>query len=530
MDATLCPSAPANLLDERRGQRAAAWWRPTGSDLVFLVAVLLVVQTARQTMLDDPGLGWHLRNIDAMVQYRGWLDSDPFTLSPDGQARAWRTNQWLGELPLWLGWKWAGLEGIAAAATLVLAFLFRCVYRVLLADGLPWPVAAAWTAVAAMGTSCSWAARPNLFTLLFMLITARVCARLHSGAVSRKQSLWLLVLFAVWANVHGGFVAGLLTLGASLAIELGVALFALTADARQAARGRAAHLVLLTGGAVLATLVNPYGWSLYPWVFQLLGNPYFMGLHQEWQSPDFHGRGAMRFEALILLLPLLLGLTRRRPNVVELVLSVLWLHLALGGFRYVAIWVVVTVPMLARASAGVPWFVALGERLRKREPDSALFQIGQGPSRWLATAAVAVTLLVWAKAAQGRFAVHKPELIPAETLDRVLTLSRDWETRHGRPAVLFHNYNWGGYLTWHGWPAVRNWIDDRNEVQGEAHVRDYFTLVNAEPGWKDKLFGVDLVALQPDAPLTRQLAEAGAWRELYRDDWAVIFDCQPTAR
>ena len=38
----------------------------------------------------------------------------------------------------------------------------------------------------------------------------------------------------------------------------------------------------------LATLVNPYAWKIYPWVFSLLGDPYFMNLNQEWLSPDFH--------------------------------------------------------------------------------------------------------------------------------------------------------------------------------------------------------------------------------------------------
>ena len=33
------------------------------------------------------------------------------------------------------------------------------------------------------------------------------------------------------------------------------------------------------------------------------------------------------------------------------------------------------------------------------------------------------------------------------------------EAAGGHP-VIFHSYAWGGYLTWHGWPDCRNWIDD----------------------------------------------------------------------
>jgi hypothetical protein len=391
----------------------------------------------------------------------------------------------------------------------------------LLADGLPWPAAAVWTAAAAMGTSCSWAARPNLFTLLFALITARVCERFHAGALSRRRTLWLLPLFAAWANVHGGFVAGFTLLGAAWAAEVALAVF----NGDSAARGRAWHLTLLGTGCFLATLVNPYGPYLYRWVFRLLGDPFFMGLHQEWQSPDFHGRGAMRFESLMLLFPLLLGLTRRRANLVELFMAVLWLHLALAGFRYVAVWVLVVTPLLARSAAAVPWVQTQVERLRHDAPDSFLLRGGAGPASWVWSAAAALALLGWARTAEGTFACHKPEMVPARALDRLLDLHADWQRVHGRAPVVFHNYNWGGYLTWHGWPAVRNWIDDRNEVQGQGHVEDYFAIAGTDPGWREKLAGIDIVAMHPGAPLTSRLAEEPAtWRKVYGDDYAVLFE------
>src|SRR5438105_2128648 len=92
---------------------ARRWFHLGVADLVFLLTALVVVQGAQQAMLDDPGLGWHLRNIDAMRAEGGWLTTDPFTEPGQGEARPWRTNQWLGELPLWLGERWGGLEGIA---------------------------------------------------------------------------------------------------------------------------------------------------------------------------------------------------------------------------------------------------------------------------------------------------------------------------------------------------------------------------------------------------------------------------------
>jgi hypothetical protein len=521
------PAAPVSPSSRPASPPPVRRWYQLGvADLVFLFTAFVVLQGARHTMLDDPGLGWHLRNIDAMRAEGWWLTTDPFTEPGQGEARPWRTNQWLGEIPLWLGERWAGLEGIAVITALVLALMMRCFYQMLLNDGLPWPVAALWTALTAVGTSCSWSARPNVFTIFFVLLTARVLEQFHQGRLSRQTTLWLWPLFAVWANIHGGFLAGLILLAATLGIEAALSLFALSTEDRAAARARLGHLIVLSSGAVLATCLNPYGPSLYSWVLQLLGEPYFMELHQEWRSPDFHGKGAMRYELLMLLFPVLLALSARRPNLVELGLAVLWLHFALTGFRYVALWVVVAAPLLARSSVAIPWLRETAARLKLSTEGDSLFAARPGPLPWAWTAAFAVGLLGWSQVMAGQFARHKQEIIAAPALDRFLEIHAEWREAHGRRPVIFHSYDWGGYLTWHGWPEVRNWIDDRNEVQGKERIQDYFSILNTEPGWAQKLdrAGVDLICVESGAALTYRLAEDKRWKERYRDRYAVIFE------
>jgi hypothetical protein len=493
------------------------WFRLGGADLVFILLCVIVVHAAKGRMLDDPGLGWHLRDIDAMVAEGGWLHVDPF--SDRGGGQRWYSNQWLGELPLWLGERWAGLEGIAAVSTLLIAFTLRCLYCLLARDGLPWPVALFWTWVATLGTLCSWVARPNLFTMLFVLLTASVLDRFHRGLLSRRRTLWLLPMFALWVNVHGGFLAGFILLGGALLIEAAVALFAPSAEVRTAARERAVHLAWLSGGAFLATLVNPYGWAIYPFNLQILFDPWVAGLNTEWQSPDFHSQGSFFFEGTMLLFPLLVAVSRRRPTAVELGLAVLWLHLALNGFRYVPLWILVVVPLLARCSVGVPWLVEWAGRLRLTQGDGSPFARPANPSPWLWSAIAAVVLLGWARLQERRFAYHRPEHIPTAALDRLLDLHRE------RPqARVVHGYDWGGYLIWHGWPGFRTWIDDRNLANDKENVDTYYALLRADPGWERVLddAGVELVCVQPNAPLVSRLAERPSWREVFRDSYAVV--------
>jgi hypothetical protein len=489
---------------------------PSLADAVFLVLTVGILLNARGGTLDDPGLGWHIRDIDAIQAQKGWLTEDPFSGPRSGQP--WYTNQWLGDLILWLGDRWGGLTGIAAVTALILAFMYRCLYGMLRTDGVSAPAAALWTLLAALGSYTAWQARPNLLSMLFLLLVVRICERFHEGKCTWHRLLWLGPLFAIWANTHGGFVAGLLTLVLAVVIEGVLGVFFTDPEKRRLARERSLQLTLATLGAGVCTLLNPYGWRLYPWIFQLLGNPYFMELNFDWRSSDFHAPGAFRFELLMLLFPAVLALSRRRPNLVGLGLALFWLHMALNGQRYVPLWVIAATPTMARAAAGIPWLRRVAERFIPQ----TFAAPSARPAAWLGTAAVALAVLVWAHFSPS-FARHNPALIPADALDRVLEESRD-----GNP-VVFHEYNWGGYLTWHGWPNFRTWIDDRNEVQGEAHIREFFSIRDAEPGWEEKLAGVEVVAIHPATPLADRLSRDTRWRQIYREEEnAVVFRRVPS--
>jgi hypothetical protein len=372
-------------------------------------------------------------------------------------------------------------------------------------------------------------ARPNLVTILFTLIAARVVVLFHEGRLSRRATLWLLPLFAIWANTHGGFLAGFIVVGIALVTEGAIAIGSLDPVTRQSARDRAVHLALLTAGLFLATLINPYGIYLYRHALGLLGDDYFMKLHLEWKSPDFRSAGAMRYELLLLLFPFVLAVTRRRTTLLELALSIGWLHLALTGFRYVALWAVIAVPVMARASMEIPYLHELAQRWKLTAEEGSLYFTRIGRAPWLWSLLFALGVFGWAYANQGSVIHPQQKIVATDALDEFIAHAHDWQERYpDRRPVLFHSYDWGGYLTWKGWPELLNWVDDRNEVQGRARVEEYMSIINARPGWEEKLKGVDLLCIGAGEPLAQRLAEQPrTWRKIERqkpDDIAVIYE------
>ncbi|MFV1965816.1 MAG: hypothetical protein ACC628_10365 [Pirellulaceae bacterium] len=151
----------------------------------------------------------------------------------------------------------------------------------------------------------------------------------------RMRFLWLApVIFFLWANSHGGFVAGWCIFTAYLCVRAW--------EAWQC-RGRAAfglmrRFAMMIAAAGLATLINPYGPHLHLWLIESLGAPRPEIL--EWHAPPM-------LSTVMLPLWLILGtwlavllLTRRSRDITHLVILTLTLWQALTHQRHIPFFVI----------------------------------------------------------------------------------------------------------------------------------------------------------------------------------------------
>lgn len=498
----LDPKTPADMSHPPR------WYGVGIADLMLVLLIAGIGQSLTRAMICDPGLGWHLRTPDYIVEH-GWPHQDPF--SGPSHGNAWLANQWLGDFPLWLGWKGAGLNGIGAVTIGLLLVGYRLLYKYLRDDGVPWPAAACWVILAALASYYAWMARPNLVTFLGVTILARMLTLFHEGRITPRSLAWLVPLFLLWANAHGGFVIGLAMIALAAMVDLVLAVVQTDQVTRSVIRKRILTLGLLGVACGLATLINPYGWKLYPWIYSLLGNTYFMNLNQEWLSPDFHPKESMRFGILILAFPALFAVSRHRPNFVLLAFSILWLYLALQGRRYVPLFAMVITPLLARASLEISWLNTRYSQLDLR----TFFQTRS--SGWIGLILALIGLGIWAKFSPPL--PHNRATSPAEGLQYLLKERQPGER-------IFHGPNFGGFLTWYGWPELRVWIDDRNEVHGEEAYEAYFAIERTKPGWLDALQATEAVwvVVPPHMTLAYRLSEMPQeWQERFRDQHVVIY-------
>jgi hypothetical protein len=101
----------------------------------------------------------------------------------------------------------------------------------------------------------------------------------------------------------------------------------------------------------------------------------------------------------------------------------------------------------------------------------------------------------------------------------------DFLQQHPPQGVMFNEYTWGGYLEYRLYPNQRVFIDGDNDFFGEALVREYLDVINARDGWESVLekYNVQWVIVPPQRALAGELARSEHWREVYRDESAVVW-------
>lgn len=473
---------------------ALAWRWPPFALLAALLGFLFPL--VHRPLLLDGDTYWHLAAGRWMLAQQAIPHTDVFSATMPGAP--WVAHEWLSEVLMAAAFNaagWGGLMllcGAALAATLGLASHY-------LQRHLAQPAPLVSTTLVAACIMPSLFARPHLLALV--PLCAWCVALLTARDAGRAPSWRWLALMALWANLHGSFVLGLVLAGA-LALE---ALAATPAPRGPALRQWGLFLL----GATAVAMCTPFGWRSLWHPFQLM-QPALTATVAEWQPPNFNHLQPLTLALLTLLYTALTRPLRIPPARVFMLLALL--YMALKHSRHQMIAGLVGALLLA-----APLGLALG-RPGARHADGAR----AGASAWRAWGAVllAVALL----AAGLRLAVPlqrgDDQATPMTALAQV------------PPALLsqpvFNSYEFGGYLIYR---QLRPYIDGRADMYGSDFVLAYLAAFQPDRAAFEQAtdrYGVRWALIAADSqPMLYLLDTLPHWRRLYADRVAVVYVRQP---
>jgi len=497
------------------------WWLPTFGFFLFLFLGLWMFFSpeAANSIFEDPGVGRHLRTAEVILETGLVPRTDPLSYTHAGEP--WFDFEWGFETTIGELYRLGGLALVCAFGYGLFASAVLGVYRTLLQSGFSLTVVLLYTGLAFLTLHLHFAVRPLLFTYLFMALVVEVW---NQRTVPLKRD-WIIlpIVFAAWANLHAGWLAALLFLGLAM---FGRLIDRLTGQVD----GDAAPLIPwigLTLLCALATVLNPWGWTLHHHVVLLATTYKSFALWDEFLPPNF---STPTMSALaILFIVFVVFLTRACKNAprwrAEALVPVLFfLFEGLKTQRHVLLLVIVAAVPVARDLEVLlhgTWMPFVRERLRD-------FQEQQRYSRIDAALALVVVLLF--ACLFGHTPLGQNIQVGKSVTPQLVSFLQAHPDRFHRPLTTTAN---AGPLLWNMRPAFRVSMDDRGDFYGDPAV---FAFVDMDMGkgiagsgekttWRTTLDqgNYDSAILDPYLPLNQLLHLQPDWHEVYRDDHAVVY-------
>ncbi len=449
------------------------------------IGVYAVLLLCGNRLLNDSDTYWQI-SVGRWILDHGALPRvDIYSFTKAGEP--WTSSSWLAQVLFAGSYDLAGWTGPVVLASTSIAAAFALLGWIL-GRRIPATYAIVVTLAALVLSMSHFLARPHVLVMPVMLAWAY--GLMSASERGEAPSFWLLPLITLWANLHGGFIFGLVLAGA----------FALDAlwnadPARQ--KPLALRWVAFGVGALVACCATPYGWGSILASRKILDLGELLHLIYEWMPADFTSLGAFEMSILALIAAALYSGVKLPPPRIALVLGLL--HMALSHVRNLEIFALL-LPLVVLA------------------PVASQFALQ--PARFkgiTAPAALAVLLAVgastWALAARSAFA---PPIVqsPAAAVDALQAL---------HPKRVLNDLPFGGYMISRNMPVF---IDGRAELYGETFEMAYYRALQLKDvnGLLEilKTWDIDAVLLTPATPAVGLLDHIGGWQRVYSDRNAVL--------
>jgi hypothetical protein len=469
-----------------------------------LLGVLVVCFYARNfaARWGDSDMGGRLAVGKLFLENGHMPRVDPFAYTPT--LPLWVDHVWLTGVVFYLLQALGGDAAIIVAKTLLGLGVLGFVWATARLNGARTLPLMAALAVAMPVIGYGMMPRAQVFTYFLFAMWLYLLERYrHDGQTS--PLLLLPVTMLAWANLHGGFLAGL-------------GLLALYAAGNVHDRRRFTALSATLVVSTLVTLLNPYGLNYWRYLLDAVT------MHRpdvnEWARPPF-AVAYLQFWTLVAtaLYALARGARRRA--------------LSLSATLAVAVTLVISV----RSARHMPLFAICAcsflPGLWPGGADRASAGISPRRSRSLDWAIAACLVAAIAFQIVGLFVLDGPAEFrypdQATGVENLVTYPVE-AVRYAREHKLWGNlavpFNWGEYAIWQLYPDCRVSMDGRYETaypQRTVEMVEQF--FSAAPGWRQLLddHATNLVLAPVSAPINRELARLSDWKAVFRDDTAILW-------
>lgn len=478
---------------------------------IFFVALFLTLSFKLGIkLLKDCDTGYHIRTGEYILETFSIPRYDIFSFTPP--SNEWINTAWLSDLIMHLLHKSFGLTGVVIFFALLISLVYYLLFNAIRrynANIISTSFIVLWVL---LSSQMHWLARPHIFSWIFVVIWYYLLDSLWYN--HRNYLYFLPPVMLLWVNMHGSFVLGFIL----IAIYL---LGSLISISRVTYKGlwirKRKVLGLTTIACVLVSFINPYSYRVLFYPFKLLSERYIMDHVDEFLSPNFHYAYALGFEVLLLLLIVMLVISRERLNFIEIILTLVFTHMALYSKRFIPVFGIIIAPILAKHVDSIlkESNGRFANFLKKRANKIAATDTSARGYIWIIAAIILVALSAKGGLLEYRFDEKEKPVAAVEFLKR-----------EGLKGNMFNNDEFGDYIIYSAYPQYRVFIDGRiGAAYDSERLKEYAKVIFFEPGWEKVIekYAINWIIFDSNSILSRFLVEKKEWKLIYSDKVANIF-------
>lgn len=475
----------------------------------------------------DPDFGWHLRNGE-LIQTIGFFKTDPFSYTMPSfpvVSHAWGSGVLFSIINSTLGyWALSVIFSLLAIGTIAFSLPKEFWQKskdktFVIWKSMIWIVS--FAAIFPIG-----GVRPQVISWFLLAILLKILR--SEKTVDFKNKIALIPFFILWANLHGSFIAGF--------IVYAIVIFGKSIREKSLLW----RDILVFISCVFATLLNPYGISLWREVWETVTSTTLRFAIMEWM-PTFFVANTAYFFIVCLSVALFIRFWKKFL-LEERLLFLFFLIQSLSGARHIPLFVIISTKVLILCYLFLKKEI---DRLPKISKDRfekfvlILFSVG-----------CIVSLMNLYSSFKSSMVISEKNFFPKEAISFIKQNQLEGE--------IFSEYGWGGYLIWKmperkvfidGRMAIWKW-DGNPESESSEIMKEYLDILKSEKDYKPVFEKYDITYVlwpnisekkknefwetienyiakivgydRPKEGIIKRIKNDG-WKEIYSDPISIIF-------
>ena len=512
--------------------------------VLFYTLIFSIFLTSSFNRL-DPDFGWHLKAGEEIYleKHVPWNENYNYTL----EGKTWVDHEWLLNLISYLIYTKVGYIALSICFALIGLLIFillnSCLLKKYFKDKLHYIFILIIEIIGLAGILPHFGVRMQEFSVLMLLLLLFIIDKFNEKQ-NYKIFYFLPILFFVWANLHGGFMLGLVIFwfwfGLNLIAPKILNYFKIKIFEFKTISVKNNFCIFLSAlASSLAVFLTPYHYKYFSFMFEYT-NTYYMKQIMEWlpvwNAPLIYTQQVYFIIFILIIVLFFLENKNEKINFWHLSIGLLLLTAAFKARRNFPLFFIASLPLITTATSSI----------NKNNFKKIYFYLFKNKYIYfflIGSLSISIFLTLFlSNFTNTPFKNQKfCQFYPCAALEKIKSLPQE-------NLKIFNNYGWGGYLIWN-WPDNKIFIDGRLpmlQVNNHSLLEEYYEFFDKEKisdklnkhninlvldrkhkaikfNWFEKIFLGRKDKDKELNPLEKYLSDKNNWELLFEDDNSFVY-------